>query len=51
MAHSNEHFIIHHSVQKPDIAPLLSFKTFPYATYLSVSLCGELLLIGKLWLT
>lgn len=34
------------SVTKPDIAPLLSFKTFPYATYLSVSLCGELLLIA-----
>ncbi|KAK5977545.1 hypothetical protein GCK32_004755 [Trichostrongylus colubriformis] len=33
------------SKEKPEIAPLLSFKTFSYATYLAVTLCGEILLI------
>ncbi|XGW26935.1 hypothetical protein V3C99_007480 [Haemonchus contortus] len=34
------------SVTKPEITPLLSFKTFSYATYLAVTLCGEVLLIA-----
>ncbi|WKY07752.1 hypothetical protein Q1695_007317 [Nippostrongylus brasiliensis] len=34
------------SVTKEEITPLLTFKTFSCATYLSVSVCGELILIA-----
>ncbi|KAK6053222.1 hypothetical protein COOONC_09273 [Cooperia oncophora] len=34
------------SVTKSEITPLLSFKTFSDATYLAVTLCGEVLLIA-----
>ncbi|EYC11394.1 hypothetical protein Y032_0050g1892 [Ancylostoma ceylanicum] len=35
-----------HSVTKSEIAPLLCFKTFSYATYLAVTVSNEMLLIA-----